>query len=84
MWSEQLERITLGSDVPLAPKARLRFWHRRCHAAAEKHRLQRADARGCDQATRRPLARLIARLIAIKKLERVASEGKFLLSHQNH
>ena len=25
-----------------------------------------------------------ARVIAIKKLERVASEGKFLLSHKNH
>jgi hypothetical protein len=25
-----------------------------------------------------------ARLTAIKKLEKVASEGKFLLSHENH
>ena len=54
----------------------LRFWHRRCHAAAEGRAASDAAAGGRwgEQ----------ARVIAMKKLERVASEGKFLLSHKHH
>jgi len=53
----------------------LRFWHRRCHAAAEGRAASDAAAGGRwgEQ----------ARVIAMKKLERVASEGKFLLSHKH-
>ena len=51
------------------------MWHRRCHAAAEGRAASDAAAGGRwgEQ----------ARVIAMKKLERVASEGKFLLSHKH-
>jgi hypothetical protein len=48
----------------------MRFWHRRCHAAAE------AAAEGRSTASSEP-----TRVIVIKKLEGIASRIRFLLSH---
>ena len=69
-------RITNQVPAVALESLGLRFWHRRCHAAAEGRAASDAAAGGRwgEQ----------ARVIAVKKLERVASEGKFLLSHKHH
>ena len=66
-------RITNQVPAVALESLGLRFWHRRCHAAAEGRAASDAAAEGrWGEQTR---------LIAIKKLQRVASEGKFLLNH---
>jgi len=76
-------RIT--NQVP-AVALGLRFWHRRCHAAAEGRAASDAAAEGRAASDAAAGGRWgeQARVIAMKKLERVASEGKFLLSHKHH
>ena len=66
-------RITNQVPAVALESLGLRFWRRRCHAAAEGRAASDAAAEGrWGEHTR---------LIAIRKLQRVASEGKFLLNH---
>jgi len=79
-------RITNQVPAVALESLGLRFWHRRCHAAAEGRAASDAAAEGSaasDAAAGGRWGRQ-ARVIAMKKLERVASEGKFLLSHKHH
>ncbi len=85
---KKLERIASRIRFLLSHKNHkgLRFWHRRCHAAAEGRAASDAAAEGRAASDAAAGGRWgeQARVIAVKKLERVASEGKFLLSHKHH
>jgi hypothetical protein len=80
-------RITNQVPAVALESLGLRFWHRRCHAAAEGRAASDAAAEGRGAASDAAAGGRWgeqARVIAMKKLERVASEGKFLLSHKHH
>ena len=83
-------RITNQVPAVALESLGLRFWHRRCHAAAEGRAASDAAAEGRAASDAAAGAAAggrwgeQARVIAMKKLERVASEGKFLLSHKHH
>ena len=79
-------RITNQVPAVALESLGLRFWHRRCHAAAEGRAASDAAAEGRAASDAAAGGRWgeQARVIAMKKLERVASEGKFLLSHKHH
>ena len=88
-------RITNQVPAVALESLGLRFWHRRCHAAAEGRAASDAAAEGRAASDAAAEGRAAsdaaaggrwgeqARVIAMKKLERVASEGKFLLSHKH-
>jgi len=77
-------RIT--NQVPAVALESLGLRYRRCHAAAEGRAASDAAAEGRAASDAAAGGRWgeQARVIAMKKLERVASEGKFLLSHKHH
>jgi hypothetical protein len=71
-------RITNQVPAVALESLGLRFWHRGCRSDAA------AEGRAASDAAAGGRWREQARVIAMKKLERVASEGKFLLSHKHH